>query len=295
MRSLKGDNSPAAPHRDAVADQRGKGDTYGARESFYQRSRRLPLIARQGSLTGPTRRFTRLHLPQTSRLRRRLGSPRRRRARPSSPRSPRSTSTSSSRSLLTRSPRCGPWPHSFEGRLGDRAAYSQICSHLQLGDLVQLASTSRALRQLLLSPSAGRQLWARVRRESGYVVPDGMDDISFALLLEGKNCQVRTSVAVSSPLPRSPASLHRDRTAARRSLRQLSATCACVSAGCARKSGAYHSSSRTWLTADLATLSIIKRRDVPKDMPHVHKAAASCVRSEPGERLWHRPTALRSY
>ncbi|BGP42709.1 hypothetical protein JCM10449v2_006721 [Rhodotorula kratochvilovae] len=65
---------------------------------------------------------------------------------------------------------------------------AEVCTHLGLADLVHLASTSRALRKLLLGKS-GAQLWGLVRRENGYVLPDGMTEIEFALLLEGKRCQ----------------------------------------------------------------------------------------------------------
>ncbi|BGP42739.1 hypothetical protein JCM10450v2_006849 [Rhodotorula kratochvilovae] len=65
---------------------------------------------------------------------------------------------------------------------------AEVCTHLRLADLVHLASTSRALRELLLSKSCA-QLWGLVRRENGYVLPDEMGGIEFGLLLEGKRCQ----------------------------------------------------------------------------------------------------------
>lgn len=56
-------------------------------------------------------------------------------------------------------------------------------------------------------------MWALVRRKSGYVLPDGMSEISFALLMAGSHCHAR-------PIPLMPARLPCLRALTSRDLRR---------------------------------------------------------------------------
>ncbi|GAA5895862.1 hypothetical protein JCM6882_001397 [Rhodosporidiobolus microsporus] len=64
---------------------------------------------------------------------------------------------------------------------------AEVSSHLETTDLISLAKVSRDFRKLFLS-STTRSLWATKRRQNGFALPDGMSEISFAMLVHGTSC-----------------------------------------------------------------------------------------------------------
>ncbi|GAA5985210.1 hypothetical protein JCM10908_002570 [Rhodotorula pacifica] len=67
---------------------------------------------------------------------------------------------------------------------------AEICKYLDLGDIVHLAKVSPALNAALLARSA-RPIWTASRKQSGYrTVPPDMDEVDFALVMEGTLCQM---------------------------------------------------------------------------------------------------------
>ncbi|TNY18210.1 hypothetical protein DMC30DRAFT_449038 [Rhodotorula diobovata] len=66
---------------------------------------------------------------------------------------------------------------------------AEICRELALSDLISFTRTSRKFRQLFLSPTS-RQLRSLVRARDGYLKPDSMTELAFAVLLTGDDCQV---------------------------------------------------------------------------------------------------------
>lgn len=55
---------------------------------------------------------------------------------------------------------------------------------------MRIAKTSKKLHQILLSRNA-RSIWARSRERMGYILPQDMSEIQFALFIVGESCQVR--------------------------------------------------------------------------------------------------------
>ncbi|GAA5985132.1 hypothetical protein JCM10908_002535 [Rhodotorula pacifica] len=68
--------------------------------------------------------------------------------------------------------------------------FAEICSHLDLKDLVRLAKTSKKLHKILLARNT-RPIWARSRAEMGYILPTEMTEIDFAVFIGGVQCQRR--------------------------------------------------------------------------------------------------------
>ena len=72
----------------------------------------------------------------------------------------------------------------------------QICSHFELRDLVCIAKTSKKLHEILLARNA-RSIWARCRERMGYILPQDISEIQFALFIAGESCQVRRDCSTS--------------------------------------------------------------------------------------------------
>jgi len=78
---------------------------------------------------------------------------------------------------------------------------TQICEHASLGTLLALSRTTKALRRLLLSRSRlTEELWDIVREKEGWPVnvDKEMSIVRYAYLLDGSECEVRSSFSVLS-------------------------------------------------------------------------------------------------
>ena len=75
----------------------------------------------------------------------------------------------------------------------------QICSYLELRDLVRFVKSSKKLHKMLLARDA-RLIWSRCRERMGYSLPQDMSEFQYALFIAGESCQVMsTSLSIFGP------------------------------------------------------------------------------------------------
>ncbi|GAA5983123.1 hypothetical protein JCM5350_007885 [Sporobolomyces pararoseus] len=77
--------------------------------------------------------------------------------------------------------------------------FSEVCSHLEGKDLLALAKVNKTIRNILLSRGS-RSIWSALRRKLGYPLPDGFNELGFALLEYSKICQICSSSVSSQEL-----------------------------------------------------------------------------------------------
>ncbi|GAA5993326.1 hypothetical protein JCM5350_001566 [Sporobolomyces pararoseus] len=77
--------------------------------------------------------------------------------------------------------------------------FSEACSHLEGKDLLALAKVNKTIRNILLSRGS-RSIWSALRRKLGYPLPDGFNELDFALFEYSKICQICSSSVSSQEL-----------------------------------------------------------------------------------------------